>query len=114
MSGKKEGTGGGHRVKEASQVTIIGSPEVGSGQLSRKKTPGYTLMWSEWIEERGDNKEPGEGGAVSKAWMGEPSARKANEVRKVASSRLCACRGEKEGSIRSMECSKRGNVDQRQ
>ena len=46
MSGKKEGTGGGHRVKEASQVTIIGSPEVGSGQLSRKKTPspGYTLM----------------------------------------------------------------------
>ena len=45
-SGKKEGTGGGHRVKEASQVTIIGSPEVGSGQLSRKKTPspGYTLM----------------------------------------------------------------------
>ena len=39
MSGKREGTGGGHRAKEASQVTIIGSPEVGSGQLSRKNTP---------------------------------------------------------------------------
>ena len=39
MSGNSEGTGGGHRVKEANQVTIIGSPEVGSGQLSRKNTP---------------------------------------------------------------------------
>ena len=39
MSGKSEGTGGGLRVKEANQVTIIGSPEVGSGQLSRKNTP---------------------------------------------------------------------------
>ena len=44
MSGKKEGTGGGHRVKEASQVTIIGSPEVGSGQLSRKKTPSLGIL----------------------------------------------------------------------
>ena len=39
MSGKTEGTGGGHRAKEASQVTIIGSLEVESGQLSRKNTP---------------------------------------------------------------------------
>ena len=93
MSGKYAGIGGGHRTKEANQVTIMGSPEVGSGQLSRKKTPspGYTFIWSEWIEERGDNREPGEGGADSTSWRGEPSGRKAKEVRKVASSNIMVC-----------------------
>ena len=55
MSGKKEGSKGGkpghdHRVARGWVRTVI---------KKENSFPGYTLMWSEWIEERGDNKEPG-------------------------------------------------------
>ena len=59
---------------------------------------------------------PGEGGAVSKAWMGEPSARKAKEIRKVESSRIIVCMSWREGGENSVgrEYNRRENVDQRQ
>lgn len=35
--GEYAGIGGGHRAKEANQVTIMGSPEVGSRTIIKKK-----------------------------------------------------------------------------
>ena len=65
-------------------------------------------MYSGCIEDKGDNKEPGEGGAVSNAGRGEPSTRKR------AQGSWSGRRVEKEGKIHSKGCNKKGNADQRQ
>ena len=54
-------------------------------------------MYSGCIEDKGHNKEPGEGGAVSNAGRGEPSTRKAKEIRKVESSRIMVWTSCREG-----------------